>query len=349
LRKGFILVNGKPAEAQTRVAKGSKISVPRLTTSKITKKSIKIDTPQPPVQQPSLKLKQKLPSPVQQPSPAKPPPPIQPPPPVQEPPVVQQPPEIQQSPPVQPEQPKEKKRGSPLYVRFFHPPEILWQDSGLIAFNKPAGLAVHGHTSLDRMVKAYLINKLPPSLSFKPGPLHRLDKPSSGIVVFSTSLEGANIFSNLMKEKKIKKTYMAIVEGALDSKHFWTDFLVRNKEEKKSYIIKDEEKEIKDKKGKIAITMAMPLAVAKIKDKLFTLVEAEIETGRTHQIRAQSSFHGHPLAGDKKYGGGSFRGGFYLHSCRMEFTIDNVKHKIECPLPLEFQKLVDTMFATNPV
>jgi len=222
-------------------------------------------------------------------------------------------------------------------ARFFHTPEVLWQTDGLIAFNKSAGLAVHGPASLDRMVQAYLVDKLPPSLSFKPGPLHRLDKPSSGIVIFSTSLDGANLFSNLMKEHKIKKTYKAIVEGTVDGKHSWTDYLFRDKEKKKSFITEND-------KGKIAITMVVPLAAAVFMGKPYTLIEAEIETGRTHQIRAQSSFHGHPLAGDRKYSGHVFKGGFYLHAYKMEFIIDNVTHKIECPLPVEFQGVVDMVF-----
>jgi len=307
LRKGHILVNGKPAGAQTRVLKGSKINIPRLSAGKIAKKSIKIDTPK--IKKPSH-------------APSK-------------------------TPKKEPEKPlKSIKSNRPaLSVRFYHPPEILWQDSGLIAFNKPSGLAVHGQVSLDRMVQAFLINKLPPSLSFKPGPLHRLDKPSSGIVVFSSSLEGANFFSNLMKEQKIKKTYIAIVEGTVANKHFWTDYLIRDKEKKKSFIVKNDEQGTEDKIGKIAITMVKPLAAAQIKDKPYTLIEAEIETGRTHQIRTQSSFHGHPLAGDIKYGGHAFTGGFYLHSWKMEFTLpENKVVKIEAPLPAEFQKLVSKVF-----
>jgi 23S rRNA pseudouridine955/2504/2580 synthase len=321
LRKGLILVNGKPAAAQTRVLKGSKISIPRLSAGKIVKKSIKIDKPQisapvtaqaaapPKIPQQKLETPQKRPdTPLKKPEK-----------------------------PIKPVKPERQNTPPALSVRFYHPPEILWQDSRLIAFNKPKGLAVHGQVSLDRMVQAFLINKLPPSLSFKPGPLHRLDKPSSGIVVFSASLEGANIFSDLMKEQKIKKTYIAIVEGSLEGKHFWTNYLVRDKEKKKTFVVEDEGE---DRKGKIAITMVKPLAVSHINDKPYTLIEAEIETGRTHQIRAQSGFYGHPLAGDRKYGGSAFTGGFYLHAWKLEF-LDN---KIEAPLPPEFQKLVTDVF-----
>jgi len=196
--------------------------------------------------------------------------------------------------------------------RKFPPLEILWQDMGLIAVNKPAGLAVHGHNSLDDMVRFYLAEKLPPSLSFKPGPLHRLDKPSSGIVVFSTSIEGARLFTSLMRERKVRKTYLAIVEGELKSEEIWHDELVRDKEKKKTFVSQPDAG-----CGKNAVTKVTPLAA----DGKYTLIKVQIATGRTHQIRAQAAFHGHPLAGDKKYGGKRFgeKRGFFLHAWKLEF------------------------------
>jgi 23S rRNA pseudouridine955/2504/2580 synthase len=196
-------------------------------------------------------------------------------------------------------------------ARQFPPPEILWQGLGLIAVNKPVGLAVHGHDSLDDMVRSFLADKLPPSLSFKPGPLHRLDKPSSGIVVFSTNIEGARLFSSLMRDRKISKTYLAVVEGNVKCEEIWQDDLFRDKEKKKTFVSHV------SIGGKNAVTKVTPLAV----DGDYTLIKAEIATGRTHQIRAQAAFHGHPLAGDKKYGGKKIGGeqGFFLHAWNLEF------------------------------
>jgi 23S rRNA pseudouridine955/2504/2580 synthase len=197
-------------------------------------------------------------------------------------------------------------------IRQFPAPEILWQGLGLIAVNKPAGLAVHGQDSLDNMVRFYLADKLPVSLSFKPGPLHRLDKPSSGIVVFSASIEGARLFSSLMRERKVRKTYLAVVEGNIKVEEIWQDDLFRDKEKKKTFI-----SHANSGGGKTAVTKITPLA----SDGNYTLIKAEIATGRTHQIRAQAAFHGHPLAGDKKYGGKKFgkKNGFFLHAWKLEF------------------------------
>jgi len=206
----------------------------------------------------------------------------------------------------------ENKQTHAHKARQYPPLEILWQGLGLMAVNKPAGLAVHGHDSLDDMVRSFLADKLPPSLSFKPGPLHRLDKPSSGIVVFSTSIEGARLFSSLMRDRKISKIYLAVVEGNVKCEEIWQDDLFRDKEKKKTFISHGD-----SGGGKTAVTKVTPLAA----DGDYTLIKAEIATGRTHQIRAQAAFHGHPLAGDKKYGGKKFGNGsgFFLHAWKLEF------------------------------
>jgi 23S rRNA pseudouridine955/2504/2580 synthase len=210
--------------------------------------------------------------------------------------------------------------------------DIIWEGLGLLAVNKPCGLVVHGPCSLDTIVNSYLADKLPPSLSFKPGPLHRLDKPSSGIIVFSTSIEGARIFSSLLHEQKIKKTYLAIIEGILEKEVIWQDSLIRDSQKKKTFV--------SENGGKNALTKTTPLAV---KDN-YTLIKAEILTGRTHQIRAQAAANGHPLAGDTKYGGKNTVNGkktnIFLHAWKLEF----LEYKIEAPLPQDFKKKTEELF-----
>ena len=204
-------------------------------------------------------------------------------------------------------------------------PEILMQDRGLLAVNKPPGLAVHGPGSLNEMVLSFLTGKLPPSLSFKPGPLHRLDKPSSGIVVFSTNIEGARLFSALLRERKVKKTYLAIVEGAIDKEEIWTDELIRDSNRKKSFISRE---------GKDAITKITPISI----ENGNTLIKAEIFTGRTHQIRVQAAAHGHPLTGDLKYGlsmkndknAKTRISRFFLHAWKLEFLDCSIEAPVDC-------------------
>ncbi|MDR0494447.1 MAG: RluA family pseudouridine synthase [Treponema sp.] len=218
-------------------------------------------------------------------------------------------------------------------------PEILMREAGIIIFNKPPGLASHGKDSLDALVKNWLADKIPPSLSFKPGPLHRLDRPSSGIIAFSESLEGARWFSRLLRERKVVKTYLAIAEGHIAGDELWRDDLVRNKNAQKTLAGN------KTEKSKNAITTVKPLA----SNGSCTLIEARIITGRTHQIRAQAASHGHPLAGDRKYGALPFPGGFCLHAWKMELCeqIEGFPQPLTAPLPEAFLTRIQTLFHTT--
>jgi len=205
------------------------------------------------------------------------------------------------------------------------PDIILFEGAGLLVLNKPAGLPVHGRESLEGIVRSYLVPKLSPSLSFKPGPLHRLDRPSSGVIAFSTSLEGARFFSAMMRNRMIKKQYLALVNGVIEKDEVWEDELVRDERQKKTFRLGIVPGVLRPGEAKTALTRVSPLAG----DGGHTLILAEIETGRTHQIRVQAASRGHPLLGDRKYGGtiygdvngDNIRGGFLLHAWRMEFTV----------------------------
>jgi 23S rRNA pseudouridine955/2504/2580 synthase len=216
-------------------------------------------------------------------------------------------------------------------------PEILWRGSGIIVFNKPPGLASHGKTSLDTMVKTWLTGKLPASLSFKPGPLHRLDRPTSGIIAFSENLEGARLFSRLLRERKVKKTYLAIVEGTVSGKQEWQDELSRDTDLKKTFA--------GDKTAQTRGASTIVKALAS--NGSYSLIEAHIITGRTHQIRAQAASHGHPLAGDVKYGGRRISGGgFYLHAWKMQIEegFEGFPQPLTAPLPDAFRSQTEILF-----
>jgi len=229
--------------------------------------------------------------------------------------------------------------------------EILYEGEGLLVLNKPAGLLVHGRKSLQELVLSYLKEKLPPSLSFRPGPLHRLDRPSSGIIVFSTSLEGARFFSEMMHGRKIKKCYLALVEGRIKKAETWHDELVRDSRRKKTLVMLPSEGGTKT-----ALTTVTPI----LGNGFCTMILAEIETGRTHQIRAQAGSRGHPLLGDRKYGAspaletrisvaapfGLVESTFLLHAWRMEFP-PPMPRLIEAPLPEEFQKKILELFGVD--
>jgi 23S rRNA pseudouridine955/2504/2580 synthase len=223
-------------------------------------------------------------------------------------------------------------------------PPILWHGSGIIVFNKPQGLSTHGPNSLDTLFNTWLDGTLPRSLSFKPGPLNRLDKPTSGIIVFSENIEGARFFSDLLRKRKLEKTYLAIVEGRIDKDEAWHDVLTRDVNLGKTYV----NTPCDPQAAKEAITTVKPLA----SNGEYSLIEAKIKTGRRHQIRAQAAFHGHHLAGDIKYGAKPQKqlpgGGFFLHAWKLKFNREDIPEGfpglITAPLPEAFQAQIEALF-----
>ena len=248
--------------------------------------------------------------------------------------------------------PSTSRKEKPAESHTKRPPlDIIYRGEGLLILNKPTGQVVHGgKDSLEDMVLSYLKPELPPSLSFKPGPLHRLDKPSSGLIVFSTSLEGARSFSTLMRERKIKKYYLAIVEGEIREEQTWQDNLTRDKSQKKTKKVLVTLSE-KLTNTKTALTKITPIATSDHSGVVrpCTLIKAEIVTGRTHQIRAQAASHGHPLLGDVKYGG-KMGSRLFLHAWRIEIppSAPSAPSAIYvAPLPEAFQEVIDELFGNK--
>lgn len=194
---------------------------------------------------------------------------------------------------------------------FILKPEILFENEDILAVNKPAGILTHGKDSLETAVTRYLAGRVSESLSFRPGPLHRLDRNTSGTVVFSVSLRGARQFSRLLQEGRLRKFYLALLDGVPEEPFFWDDLLVYDHRRRKSFLTgshaergaeekRNQKERGRSRPGKRALSRMVPLCSLKTRKKTLALVT--IQTGRTHQIRAQSAFHGFPLCGDKKYG-----------------------------------------------
>jgi 23S rRNA pseudouridine955/2504/2580 synthase len=229
---------------------------------------------------------------------------------------------------------------------------ILFENNTILIINKSAGVVVHGGDSLESAVTVYLKDKIPPSLSFKPGPLHRLDRETSGAIIFSKSLSGARYISEGFQKRLFCKTYIAIAEGVIEHEDIWYDTLIRDKSIKKTFLGKTEKSKTpptaaKNKDSGIpprrdAITKITPLA----SNGYFTLIKVEIKTGRTHQIRAAAAAHGHALSGDKKYGGGASGETMFLHSYSIEFPGSDITgiEKITAPPPESFKRKIKTLF-----
>lgn len=202
---------------------------------------------------------------------------------------------------------------------------IIFQNEHILILNKPYDIKVHGDkNSLDEAVKAYYKKEFSDnSISFTPGPLHRLDRKTTGLLAFSLSLKGARWFSENIQDHTITKIYSGIVQGKLETTEKWIDFIEKEEPANEKNFHKVQ---VSEKDGKKAVTSATPLKFGKFRRTEITLVQYNIETGRTHQIRSQSAAHGYPLLGDTAYGGLQNTGlkqDFYLHAEKLIFPEDN--------------------------
>jgi 23S rRNA pseudouridine955/2504/2580 synthase len=169
-------------------------------------------------------------------------------------------------------------------------PLLLLHGEHVLALNKPAGMPAHGPDSAAELVAAFLATRRQASLSYRPGPAHRLDRGTSGLLLFSCSLAGAQTLAVAFRERALAKSYLAVVEGEVQGGETWEDRVAYDHDERRSSA---------SDHGDVAITLVSPLATG---GGLSLLLCSPI-TGRTHQIRAQAALRGRPLAGDARYGG----------------------------------------------
>lgn len=216
---------------------------------------------------------------------------------------------------------------------------IVLRTQELLFLNKPYDLPVQkskaGERALNVLVQEdYDFQNIRKSLSFRTGPLHRLDRRTTGLIAFSQNLEGAQAFSKAIQEHRIKKTYLAIVEGALEQTETWTEKISRNEKNLDSSKFHTVSVNSDSKNSKESNTTAIPIAYGKYKGIQVSLVKFIISTGRTHQIRATSAYHSHPLLGDTVYGARqiSEKQLLFLHSYSLEFqeNLFSLPKKIVC-------------------
>ena len=223
--------------------------------------------------------------------------------------------------------------------------EVLYEDNHIIAVNKTCNEIVQGDktgdTPLSEIVKAYIKEKYNKPGEVFLGVTHRLDRPTSGVVLFARTSKALTRLNEMFREKSsslpfregsglgsIKKTYWAIVQGApKQSEARLENWLVRNEAQNKSYIAKPGAKEAKQ-----AILSYKTLA----KGENYTLLEVNLETGRHHQIRCQLAAIGCPIKGDLKYGAKRSNpdGGICLHARQIEFIHPVSKQNICITAPV---------------
>ena len=221
------------------------------------------------------------------------------------------------------------------------PIEIVWQDEDFAVVNKPQGMVVHpAPGAYDNTLVNALLFKLS-SLSgingvARPGIVHRLDKDTSGLLVVAKNDFAHISLQKQIAEKSAKRYYYALVDGVVqkDSGEI-RNFLARSTADRKKYAVA--------KDGRLAITL---YKVVK-RYSAYTLMEYELKTGRTHQIRVHSRYIGHPVVGDRTYGGSDAFGlnGQLLHAYKLVLTHPRTGEEMTftAPLPDYFQKVLDKL------
>ena len=209
----------------------------------------------------------------------------------------------------------------------YHDVPILYEDDHLIIFNKPAFMNTHPNNieeDTDTLLNAAIYHLQAKGESRNIRHVHRLDRDTTGAILFAKhSLAGA-ILDRMLEQRKIKRTYIAIVNGFLPSKKGIIHEPIgrdRHHATKRRVSLT----------GQDAITHYQ--VIKEDKKRKLTYVKCWLETGRTHQIRVHFSHIGHPLAGDVLYGGGTFFNRQALHAAKLEFVHPFTGEEIICHAP----------------
>lgn len=223
------------------------------------------------------------------------------------------------------------------------PLEILYEDNDIIVVNKPKGMVVHpANGNPDGTLVNAVMAICKDSLSgiggeIRPGIVHRLDKNTSGAIIVAKNDKSHIALSDELKKHEIKKTYIALVRGIVKENNATINMpIARSKKDRKKMAV--------DKNGKEAVTHF------KVIERFTncTLLEINIETGRTHQIRVHLSHIGYPIIGDDVYSNGKNKWnieGQCLHAKSLDFKhpITGKEMHIEAELPEYFKNIIEEL------
>lgn len=221
--------------------------------------------------------------------------------------------------------------------------DIVYEDDDIIVVNKKKGMVVHpGSGNKDNTLVNAILAHCKGSLSgiggeLRPGIVHRIDKDTSGLLIVAKNDNAHINISEQIKNHEVTKIYTALVKGNIVENEATIDMPIgRSKVDRKKMAVTED--------GKNAVTH---IKVIKRYEK-YTLINAKIDTGRTHQIRVHMAEIKHPIIGDEVYSNGKNEfniQGQMLHSTILEFVHPTTKKKmhLEAPLPQYFEDIINTL------
>lgn len=231
---------------------------------------------------------------------------------------------------------------------------ILFQDDHFVVVNKPAGLLVH-RTNIDRHETAYAMQILRDQLGRWVYPLHRLDKPTSGVLAFALDSGAARRMTDVFSAKDIFKSYLAVVRGfTKDAERI--DYPLKERLDRMTDRQAD-----RDKPAQQAVTdyqrlaaVELPYPVGRYSTARYSLIKAVPETGRNHQIRRHLKHIFHPVIGDSTYGDGKHNDFFserfacrrlLLHAREISFLhpYSGLRISVQAPLDRAFGAILKTL------
>ena len=213
---------------------------------------------------------------------------------------------------------------------------ILFEDAYLMVVDKPAGLVVHpapGHAE-GTLVNALLGHGPEGGEAFRPGIVHRLDRDTSGLMLVAKEAGVQRRLSRMIREREVERRYLALVRGDIPNESGTIEAPVGRDERRRTAMAVE---------GRGARSAVTHFAVRE-RFAAFTLLEARLETGRTHQIRVHFQAIGHPVAGDPTYSPGAVLGltrqFLHSHRLRLRHPVDGSPLDFSSPLPSDLAEVL---------
>jgi tRNA pseudouridine32 synthase/23S rRNA pseudouridine746 synthase/23S rRNA pseudouridine1911/1915/1917 synthase len=210
------------------------------------------------------------------------------------------------------------------------PLRIHYEDRFIVVIEKPSGLlSVAKETGEDPSVHAWMKHRYPGRVI---PVVHRLDQDTSGLMVFGLTSEAFTNLKDALQRGEVRRVYRAVVQGRLEGKGTWESYLLEDHYLKMQVVPKG------TKGAERAVTHYTSLKVG----ETYSLIDCTLETGKKNQIRVQAAHAGHPLAGDKKYGGSTEDAGrlcLHAHTLTFAHPITGAQMTFSSPPPNFFERI----------